>query len=144
MGATVPDAGIGCNGDIAINVGGRKFLSMNPVSRRGLLTEERAGLKICSVSLVHPALSRVSESRSTMVNGQFWIVTVLCQMLLLAGCSQTPVARMDHYLGISALGTAAGTPVLSDRAGPFDAGLLVINDCSAPDSAPALSDKARA
>ena len=79
-----------------------------------------------------------------MVNGQFWIVTVLCQMLLLAGCSQTPVARMDHYLGISSLGTAAGTPVLSDRAGPFDAGLLVINDCSAPDSAPALSDKARA
>jgi len=52
---------------------------------------------------------------------------------------------MDSYLGLPTQGATAITPALVEKAsGPFDVGLLVINDISAEDSAPALSDKARA
>jgi len=80
-----------------------------------------------------------------MVMCRFWAVTLLFNTFLLAGCSQTPIARMDSYLGLPTQGATAITKTPVDKSsGPFDVGLLVINDISAQDSAPALSDKARA
>ena len=80
-----------------------------------------------------------------MVVSKFWTVALLLHALLLAGCSQTPIARLDSYLGLPTQGaTAITTAPIDKSSGPFDVGLLVINDFSAQDSAPALSDKARA
>ena len=80
-----------------------------------------------------------------MVISKFWTVALLLHALLLAGCSQTPIARLDSYLGLPTQGaTAITTAPIDKSSGPFDVGLLVINDFSAQDSAPALSDKARA
>jgi hypothetical protein len=65
--------------------------------------------------------------------------------LVLAGCSQKPLPRMDSYLGVSSQGGPFVLPGQAEKAaGPFDVGLLLINDTSAPASAPALSDRARA
>lgn len=75
-----------------------------------------------------------------MVIYRLWTVALLLQVLLLVGCSQKPIARMDSYLGLPTQGATGST----SASGPFDVGLLVINDSSAQDSAPALSDKARA
>jgi hypothetical protein len=80
-----------------------------------------------------------------MVMCRLWTVALLLHALLLAGCSQHPIARMDSYLGLSTQGGTAITAAPVDKAaGPFVVALLVINDTSAQDSAPALSDKARA
>jgi hypothetical protein len=80
-----------------------------------------------------------------MVISRFWTVALLLHALLLAGCSQTPIARLDSYLGLPTQGaTAITTDPIDKSSGPFDVGLLVINDFSAQGSAPALSDKARA
>jgi len=79
-----------------------------------------------------------------MVIRRFWTVALLLPMFLFAACSQKPIARMDSYLGPPAQGTAAKQAPIEKAAGPFNVGLLVINDVSAQDSAPALSDKARA
>jgi hypothetical protein len=79
-----------------------------------------------------------------MVMYRFWTVALLLHALLLAGCSQAPIARMDSYLGLPTQGATAITTAPVDKSsGPFDVGLLVINDISAQGSAPALSDKAR-
>ena len=79
-----------------------------------------------------------------MVMCRFWTVALLLHALLLAGCSQAPIARMDSYLGLPTQGATAITTAPVDKSsGPFDVGLLVINDISAQGSAPALSDKAR-
>ncbi len=78
-----------------------------------------------------------------MVICRFWTVALLLHALFFAGCSQHPIARMDSYLGLPTQGATAIMPAPVDKAsGLFDVGLLVINDISAQDSAPALSDKA--
>jgi hypothetical protein len=60
--------------------------------------------------------------------------------LFLACGSETP-ARMDAYLGPSGgQGASSGQPSMPE--GGIQAGLLVINDTSAPDSAPPLSPEA--
>jgi hypothetical protein len=61
--------------------------------------------------------------------------------LMLAGCSQKPLSRMDSYLGGAGQGKGSAAPVQSQSVtGTFDVGLLLINDTSAKGSAPALSD----
>ena len=66
-----------------------------------------------------------------------WFVLVVFASLLLACGSETP-ARMNAYLGPAAgKGATSGVPTMPQ--GKVQAGLLVINDTSAPDSAPALS-----
>lgn len=80
-----------------------------------------------------------------MMMCRFWTVALLLYALLLAGCSQHPIARMDSYLGLSTPGASAIVSAPVEKAsGPFEVGLVVINDISGQDSAPALSDKARA
>jgi len=110
-----------------------------------LLTIGLARAQIFRVSHAEDDKSGMLAGRSAMVICTFWTVTLLLHAFLLAGCSQTPIARMDSYLGLSTQGTPAITSAPVDKSsGPFDVGLLVINDISAQDSAPALSDKARA
>jgi hypothetical protein len=80
-----------------------------------------------------------------MVMCRVLTISLLLHTLLLAGCTQHPIARMDSYLGLPTQGATAITSAPVDKSsGPLDVGLLVINDVSAQDSAPALSDKARA
>ncbi len=57
--------------------------------------------------------------------------------LVFAGCGEWPQARLDAYLGqqpIQDLSRFAGLPV------PVQAGLVLFNDTTAPDSAPELSE----
>lgn len=63
---------------------------------------------------------------------------------VLAGCTVKPAARMDTYLGPSnKADQAASTEALKTLRGQIDVGVLLINDTSAPDTAPALSDNAK-
>lgn len=69
------------------------------------------------------------------------ISVALLGCLVLAGCSQKPVARMDSYLGVAGQG---GVYVQADRVtGPLEVGLLLVNETSAEGSAPALSEEAK-
>ena len=73
-------------------------------------------------------------------------ITVLLSVgvMLFAGCSQKPVPRIDSYLGTTSEGDrVAVSDRVTNAPGPFDAGLVLINDTSAPGSAPALSDRAK-
>lgn len=77
-----------------------------------------------------------------MVLARCAVSVALLGSLVLAGCSQKPVARMDSYLGVAGQG---GLSVQADKlTGPLDVGLLLFNDTSAEGSAPALSDRAKA
>ena len=70
---------------------------------------------------------------------------LLLGSLMLTGCSQKPLQRMDSYLGPTGQGEQTIAPVQAQSAtGTFDVGLLLINDTSAEGSAPALSDHAKA
>ncbi|WP_455387826.1 hypothetical protein [Petrachloros mirabilis] len=65
--------------------------------------------------------------------------------LMLTGCSQKPLPRMDNYLGVTGQGEERVALVQPQSAtGSFDVGLLLINDTSGEGSAPALSDRAKA
>jgi hypothetical protein len=76
---------------------------------------------------------------------RFCLAIMLLVPLVLAGCSQKPLPRMDSYLGAGAQGEGVTVPGEAERAsGPFAAGLLLINDTSAEGSAPALSDQTKA
>lgn len=73
------------------------------------------------------------------------VSAVLLPSLVLAGCTQKPLVRMDRYLGVVGQGEPGAAFVLTEKAsGPFEVGLLLINDTSAERSAPALSDRAKA
>ena len=110
-----------------------------------VLTRGLAGADTPSVSHAEHDEPGMLTGRSAMVMCRFWAVTLLFNTFLLAGCSQHPIARMDSYLGLPTQGATAITSAPVDKSsGPFDVGLLVINDISAQDSVPALSDKARA
>lgn len=66
---------------------------------------------------------------------------VLLGCLVLAGCSQKPLARMDSYLGVTGQG---GVSVQAEKVtGPLEVGLLLVNETSAERSAPALSQEAK-
>lgn len=69
---------------------------------------------------------------------------ILVGSLLLCACVTKPVARMDAYLGPpSQADRTAAREFLRTLPAPLEAGLLLVNDTSAPDSAPALSDEAK-
>ena len=69
-----------------------------------------------------------------------WLVLVVFACLLLACGSETP-ARMNAYLGPGgSKGASSSLPSMPD--GKIQAGLLVINDTSDPESAPPLSPEA--
>lgn len=62
---------------------------------------------------------------------------------LLCGCASTPAARLDAYLGPDIARIDDPRPVQSGALpGSLNAGLVVINDTTTPESAPALSDAA--
>ena len=66
-----------------------------------------------------------------------WFVLIIFASLLLSCSTETP-ARMNAYLGPSGgQGVSSGQPTLPE--GGIQAGLLVINDTTAPGSAPPLS-----
>ena len=69
-----------------------------------------------------------------------WLILVVFASLLAACGSETP-ARMNAYLG-PAEGKGASSELPSMPGGKIQAGLLVINDTSDPESAPALSPEA--
>jgi len=72
-------------------------------------------------------------------------ITSLLGSLILTGCSQKPLQRMDSYLGVAGQDERTAEPAQLQRAtSPFDVGLLLINDTSAEGSAPALSDHGKA
>lgn len=65
--------------------------------------------------------------------------------MVLGGCSQYPLPRMDHYLGGAGEGARLAQTVQPGRLhGAINAGLLLIHDASVERSAPALSDGAKA
>ena len=64
---------------------------------------------------------------------------------LLTACTTEPAARMDAYVGQAPEGTRTLYEELIKRSGaPLEAGLLVVNDTSDRDSAPALTEQGRA
>ena len=70
---------------------------------------------------------------------------LLVGFIVLSGCSQKPPARMDSYLGAVGQGQESTVSLQAEQAtGPFEAGLILLNDTSAEGSAPALSDRAKA
>ncbi|MER3424704.1 MAG: hypothetical protein C4293_17250 [Nitrospiraceae bacterium] len=73
------------------------------------------------------------------------LIAVIVLMLLsgtVAGCSSGPPARIDAYLGpIPGKGVAVSEPGILP-AGGLEAGLLIVNDTTAPRSAPSLSENA--
>lgn len=69
-----------------------------------------------------------------------WFVLVVLAGMLLACSTETP-ARMNAYLGPGA-GKSASSGQQPMPEGRIQAGLLVINDTTAPDSAPPLSPEA--
>lgn len=65
--------------------------------------------------------------------------------VVLGGCAQHPLPRMDGYLGIAGQGAHDSVLLQPEQAaGPLHAGLLLVNDTGAQGSAPALSDRAKA
>lgn len=73
------------------------------------------------------------------------IVALSLIMVVVGGCAQHPLPRMDRYLGNIGQGAQDSGPNQQDQAaGPIHAGLLLINDTGAEGSAPALSDRAKA
>lgn len=66
--------------------------------------------------------------------------------LLVSGCAQRPLPLMGSYLGGSeGQGGRDAAVVQQERvAGPFNVGLVLINDTKAEGSAPALSEKGKA
>ena len=71
--------------------------------------------------------------------------TLLVGTVFVAGCSYKPPARLGAYLG-PGVETVQTTPAEFKALGEarWQAGLLVINDTVLPDSAPALSENAKA
>src|SRR5207249_3813121 len=64
--------------------------------------------------------------------------------ILVSACTMKPPERMDAYLGPTAQVERGAVPEsLKVATGPVDVGLLLINDTSERDSAPALSDEAK-
>ena len=62
-----------------------------------------------------------------------------------AGCSVKPVSRMDAYVGAAVTDPSGRElPKLAPTGAPIDAVLVLINDTVAPDSAPPLSNQAKA
>lgn len=77
--------------------------------------------------------------------GRLLTVTALLGPMLLSGCSQKPLARMDSYLGAAGQKDAGAVYVQAmGTPGPVEAGLLLINDTVAEGSAPAFSDATKA
>ena len=74
------------------------------------------------------------------------LMVVLSLVALTAnGCAQQPISRMQSYVGMEGRPGNQTAVVQVERAtGPFQAGLLLINDTQAQGSAPAVSDKGRA
>lgn len=65
--------------------------------------------------------------------------------IVLTGCSQKPPQRMESYLGVAGPAERSAVSIQIEKAkGPFDAGLLLVNETAAEGSAPALSDQAKA
>jgi len=70
---------------------------------------------------------------------------LLLGSLMLTGCSQKPLPRMDQYLGDAGPGERGARSVQApESTGPFNVGLLFVNETSAEGLAPALSDHAKA
>ncbi len=70
---------------------------------------------------------------------------LLLGSMVLIGCSQKPLPRMESYLGVVGQGEESVVSLQAEQAtGPFDAGLVLFNDTSGEGSAPALSDRAKA
>jgi hypothetical protein len=65
-----------------------------------LLTRGLAGAKIPSVSPAEDDEPGMLTGVSAMGMYQFWTVALLLHALLLAGCGQAPIARLDSYLGL--------------------------------------------
>ena len=64
-----------------------------------LLTRGLSVAKIPSVSYVENDEPAMLNGRSAMVISKFWTVALLLHALLLAGCSQTPIARSGQLSG---------------------------------------------
>ncbi len=80
-----------------------------------------------------------------MAFSQLFVVAALLGPVLLSGCSQKPLARMDNYLGSAGQKDAGAVYVQpTGSPGPVEAGLLLINDTTAEGSAPAFSDATKA
>lgn len=76
---------------------------------------------------------------------RFLAAALLLITVVLEGCTQHPLPRMDGYLGSAGQGAGDGVVFQADqKGGQLNAGLLLVNDTSAQRSAPALSDKAKA
>ncbi|MEX5215970.1 MAG: hypothetical protein NW703_17650 [Nitrospiraceae bacterium] len=69
----------------------------------------------------------------------------LITVFLIVACTTKPVSRLDAYVGPGPQGTEALSEELTKRSGaPFEAVLLVVNDTSDQDSAPALTEQGMA
>jgi hypothetical protein len=78
-----------------------------------------------------------------MVTSRFWTVALLLPRPSACLVQANPNCPYGRYLGLPTQGATTITSALVYKSsGPFDVGLLVINDISAQDSLPALSDKA--
>jgi len=87
------------------------------------------------------AVVRWSE-RLTRPVTQAWLLLAL---VVSVGCAAAPSPRLDAYLGRQfSKAPQAGSERIGGGAGPLVAGLLLVNDTTAPGSAPALSDQGRA
>lgn len=73
-----------------------------------------------------------------MTIGRVILVAGWLGSVVLSGCAQHPLPLMDGYLGSPVMAAPA------QRAAPLTAGLLLVNDTSAQQSAPALSERAKA
>ena len=80
--------------------------------------------------------------RLTRAVAQAWLLLAL---VVSVGCAAAPSPRLDAYLGRQfSKEPLAGSAPLGGGTGPIAAGLLLVNDTTAPGSAPALSDRGRA
>lgn len=70
---------------------------------------------------------------------------VLLGPLLSSGCAEKPLPQMDSYLGAVSQGDrTAVSDQIKNANGRIEVGLLLVNETSFPQSAPALSDNAKA
>jgi hypothetical protein len=76
-----------------------------------------------------------------------WLsVALSMSVAIMSGCAQRPLPLMGTYLGGSAGQGGSDLAVVQPEqaAGPFNVGLMLINDTNAQGSAPALSEKGKA
>lgn len=95
--------------------------------------------------MIHNCGAESFAGRWVVALSKFMTVALSLIAVVLGGCTQHPLPRMDGYLGSA--GQGAGNGVVfqpGQKNGPLSAGLLLANDTSAQRSAPALSEKAKA